>query len=168
MKNLFKFIVGRKPEIFVYQAIYETFKKTKFPIENKKQFIDQICTINNKDRLDSLRLFALEFLPAYLFPMSDLTNALEKISEIVETRLYDSPFSTENNLPQKIKAVRYTPHPSDPNCEFRCHITHAMEIMDIMEAGLQGGNVLDGTLSSIGRLKKCLYECKEAHLPIEP
>jgi hypothetical protein len=155
MDEMMRFIVGRNPSILVYKAIFETTEELKYPVDSREHLLNQLSKSDaSPEARREVAELVEEVFPAYLFPFTCKQNALEKITEAVEL--------TGQGLVRIVpgqRLSRWTPDPHDPSCEFQCHRIHAAKILDLMEHGLVGADILVGTLQAVKELQACLRRC---------
>lgn len=160
MDPLVQFLIEREPLNLVGVAIYETAKQFNYPIESREQFRQQLfgSVLPPRERAAGRQLLA-DLLPASIFPLTCVQNALEKLSEaIIQPDVSPSlGLSTE---------ARFTPGGPDPaRCRQECMKIHRAAMMELMESGLHGTELLTATLKEVKNLNECLKKCDAA---IEP
>ena len=97
-----QFCLERNSQILIYKVIFEMVEDLEFPIESRKHLRKQVVDPNSRAE-EKVEIIALteQFFPAYLFPMLSKQNALEKISEMVESILNMTPVVGPYPQPKK-------------------------------------------------------------------
>jgi hypothetical protein len=164
MDECLQFCLERNPQILVYKAIFEMVEELEFPIESREDLRKQFVNPDSKaeERVEIIALMET-FFPAYLFPMPSNQNALEKITEMIESILNMTPMVGIYSQPRREEAqVRITPSPLHPErCEGDCKRLHIIRMQTINEAMLHGSKLYTAVIKEINNLNKCLDNCRK-------